>query len=226
MRKQVNKFTTKPKPPIITLFVDDSSTFDDLTCGDLTNPCPSINKTWIIADGLGHNEITLKVLKETKETKSFVISKDLSVLIENGKNVNGIIRIPTTATHPVESALITVTEVGSIVTLKECVIDGVNISVPNSDSLTICEWTSGVIRLDNGATTIDWTKYLSPTVIEIKENFLRSDSTDEMKQQAAELCHTLRQLQSTSEGAQSIFISFPPFVEKNIMDGDVTRVSG
>ncbi|KAK2942811.1 hypothetical protein BLNAU_22259 [Blattamonas nauphoetae] len=84
-------------------------------------------------------------------------------------------------------------------------------------------WTSGVIRLDNGATTIDWTQVPLPTVIEIKENFLRSDSTDEMKQQAAELCHTLRQLQSTSEGAQSIFISFPPFVEKNIMDGDVTR---
>ncbi|KAK2945242.1 putative camsap CH domain protein [Blattamonas nauphoetae] len=59
-------------------------------------------------------------------------------------------------------------------------------------------------------------QYLSPTMTEIKEVFLRSDSTDEMKQQAAELCNTLRQLQSTSEDAQAIFISFPPFVQKSI----------
>ncbi|KAK2950309.1 hypothetical protein BLNAU_14720 [Blattamonas nauphoetae] len=183
MRKQVSKFTTKPKPPTITLFVDDSSTFDDLTCGDLTSPCPSIHKAWIIADELKHVAITIKVLKETKETKSLVISKDISVLIENGMHVNGIIRIPASATHPDESALITVTKgtlklqavevavetslesfvfllgVNSTIVMKECVIDGVNIPVPNSDSLSICEWTSGVIQLDNCSTTIDWTKF-------------------------------------------------------------------
>ncbi|KAK2959684.1 hypothetical protein BLNAU_5461 [Blattamonas nauphoetae] len=183
IRKQADKFTTKPKPPTITLFVNHSSTSDDLMCGDQTNPCASIQKAWIIVAGLEHVAVTLKILKETKETESFVISKDISVLIENGMHVNGIIRIPASATYPDESALITVTEgtlklqavevavetmsesfvfllgVNSTIVLNECVIDGMNIPPPNSNSLSVCEWTSGVIQLDNCTTTVDWTKF-------------------------------------------------------------------
>ncbi|KAK2961102.1 hypothetical protein BLNAU_3870 [Blattamonas nauphoetae] len=183
MRKQVNTFTTLPKPASITLFVDHSSPSDDLMCGDQANPCASIWKAWSIADDLRHDIVTIRVLKETKETEPFVIQSDVSVLIENGKNVNGIIRIPVSATHPDGSGLITVNEgtlelkkvevavetasesfvflcgVNSTIVLENCVIDGVNIPVPNSDTLSICEWTSGVIQLDNCSTTIDWSKF-------------------------------------------------------------------
>ncbi|KAK2959572.1 putative large repetitive protein [Blattamonas nauphoetae] len=183
IRKQADKFTTKPKPPTITLFVDLSSASDDLMCGDQANPCTSIVKAWDIAVGLEHDEITIRILKETKETESFVISKDMSVLIENGKNLNPIIRIPASTTLSGDSGLITVSEgslelkkvevavetisesfvflsaVNSTITLKECVIDGMNIPPPNSNSLSVCEWTSGVVQLDNCETTIDWTKF-------------------------------------------------------------------
>ncbi|KAK2949333.1 hypothetical protein BLNAU_15713 [Blattamonas nauphoetae] len=155
MRKQVDTFTTFKKPRSITL----------------------------IADGLNHNYVIIKVLKETTETQPISIPNDVSVMIENGKVANGIIRIPASATHPDGSGLITVNEgtmelkkvevavetasesfvflcgVNSTIVLENCVIDGVNIPVPNSDTLSICEWTSGVIELDNCSTTIDWSKF-------------------------------------------------------------------
>ncbi|KAK2942417.1 hypothetical protein BLNAU_22650 [Blattamonas nauphoetae] len=74
MRKQVDTFTTFMKHRSITLFVDHSSTSDDLTCGDETDPCVSIENAWSITDGLNHNYVIVKVLKETTETK-----KDLFV---------------------------------------------------------------------------------------------------------------------------------------------------
>ncbi|KAK2947860.1 hypothetical protein BLNAU_17185 [Blattamonas nauphoetae] len=183
MRKQVDTFTTFKKPHSITLFVDQSSTSDDLTCGDETDPCVSIWKAWSIADALNHNFVIIKILKETTETQPISIPKDVSVMIENGKVANGVIRIPASATHPDGSGLITVNEgtlelkkvevavetasesfvflcgVNSTIVLENCVIDGVNIPVPNSDTLSICEWTSGVIELDNYSTTIDWSKF-------------------------------------------------------------------
>ncbi|KAK2958231.1 hypothetical protein BLNAU_6718 [Blattamonas nauphoetae] len=183
MRKQAHKFTTMPKPLNFTAFVDQTSHSDDVMCGDQVNPCGSIEKAMTIAVGLEHDEVTINVLKETKETKPFVISRDMSVLIKNGKNLNPIIRIPASTTLSDDCGLITVNEgnlelfkvevavetisesfvfllaVNSTIILENCVIDGVNIPVPNSDSFSVCEWTSGIIRLDNCETTIDWTKF-------------------------------------------------------------------
>ncbi|KAK2962033.1 hypothetical protein BLNAU_3089 [Blattamonas nauphoetae] len=183
MRKQTETFTTLKRPLNFTAFVDQSSVSDDVMCGDQLNPCGSIWKAWDVAVGLKHDEITLRILKETTETQPFVVSKDMSVLIENGKNLNAVFRISASSTHSEGSGLITVNEgslelkkvevavetasksfvflfgVNSIIVLENCVVDGVNIPLPNSDSLSVCEWKSGVIRLDNCETTIDWTKF-------------------------------------------------------------------
>ncbi|KAK2946084.1 hypothetical protein BLNAU_18992 [Blattamonas nauphoetae] len=203
MRKEVDTFTTFEKPPNITLFVDRTSTFDDRTCGDQTNPCVSIEKVWGIADGLRYDVIIVKILKETKETKPISIPDGVSVLIENGKVANGVVRIPADTTHPDGSGLITVNEgtlklnkveiavespsesfvflcgVNSTIILENCVIDGVNIPVPNTDTLSICEWTSGVIQLDNCTTTLISTVFyeLPQGALNLKNGTITVDGT-------------------------------------------------
>ncbi|KAK2944715.1 hypothetical protein BLNAU_20351 [Blattamonas nauphoetae] len=176
-------FTTLKRPSRITLFVDMSSTSTLMICGDSDVPCSSIRKAWDVAEGLGHTEITLNVLRETKELESILITKEMSVLLQNGMNFPPIIRVPATASHSDGSGLITVSEgrlelknvevaiestsdlfvflfgVNASIVIETCTLDGVNIPVSVSNSADICEWTSGIIQLDNCSSKIDWTKF-------------------------------------------------------------------
>ncbi|KAK2946162.1 hypothetical protein BLNAU_18906 [Blattamonas nauphoetae] len=174
-------FTTpKCRVPLL-LHVNQNEGADDVFCGEIDDPCATIDFAWSIVSALKSKRATLAIVKSSEQTHPILMSSGMSVLLSNGGNLEPTLTIPLSASMGDKTGMVVVDDAGfevidvlikiestdpsfvflaaseSTIILKEGSFIGESFSSLslNSDSEDVCSWDSGVLRLDNCTTTLN-----------------------------------------------------------------------
>ncbi|KAK2953601.1 hypothetical protein BLNAU_11465 [Blattamonas nauphoetae] len=203
--KDTLTFTTPPKPDPLILHVDGRTGETSRFCGAPFRPCLSVEVAWEIDSQLGVQTPTIGIVHSATLGSPIRIENEMVALLSNLGNVDPTLRIPSSACESVESGMIVVSSStleirdvdividslspsfvllfgeNSNLTLKEGSFVGPQSSPSSNDELSdeICDWTSGILQLDNCTTSISDTKlkHLSFGAVNMKNGTLEVESS-------------------------------------------------
>ncbi|KAK2963743.1 hypothetical protein BLNAU_1310 [Blattamonas nauphoetae] len=198
-------FTTPPKQDPLSLFVDGRTGETSRFCGESSRPCSSVEVAWEIVSQIGVRTPTVGIVHSATLGSPIRISNGMVALLSSFGNVDPKLSIPLSACNQVESGMIVVSSStlqirdveimidslspsfvllsaqNSNLTLKEGSFVGPQLSPSSNDELSeeICEWTSGVLQLDNCITSISDTKlnHLSLGAVNVKNGSLKVETS-------------------------------------------------
>ncbi|KAK2963739.1 hypothetical protein BLNAU_1306 [Blattamonas nauphoetae] len=181
--KNMLTFTTPPKPDPLSLFVDRRTGVTSQFCGESSRPCSSVEVAWEIISQLGVPTPTVGIVHSATLGSPIRISNGMVALLSSSGNVDPKLRIPLSARENDESGMIVVSSStlqirdveivmdtlspsfvllfaeNSNLTLKEGSFVGPQSTPPSNEetSANLCDWTSGILQLDNCNTSIIFT---------------------------------------------------------------------
>ncbi|KAK2943033.1 hypothetical protein BLNAU_22044 [Blattamonas nauphoetae] len=89
--------TGSPVRPLV-FFVDSGSSHDSsLFCGDSDRPCSSIEVGWRIVEGVGVDQVSVKIIESTTLSTSISILSNKRVVITKGTDFSPTLRIPSSS---------------------------------------------------------------------------------------------------------------------------------
>ncbi|KAK2961075.1 hypothetical protein BLNAU_3843 [Blattamonas nauphoetae] len=178
--KRTLSFTTPKKQDSLSLFVDGRTGETSRFCRESSRPCLSVVVGWEIVSQLGVRRPTIGIVDSATLGSPIRVENGMVALLSSFGNVDPTLRIPSSACDHVESGMIVVSSStleirdidividslspsfvllfaeNSSLTLKEGSFVGPQSNPSSNDELSekICDWTSGILQLDNCDTSI------------------------------------------------------------------------
>ncbi|KAK2963742.1 hypothetical protein BLNAU_1309 [Blattamonas nauphoetae] len=198
-------FTTPPKQDSLSLFVDGRTGETSRFCGESSRPCLSVEIAWDIVSQLRVRTPTVGIVHSATLVSPIRIENGIVALLSSFGNVDPKLRIPSSARENDEPGIIVVSSstlqirdveilidslsptfvllsaLNSNLTLKEGSFVGPQSSPSSNDELSeeICNWTNGILQLNNCTTSISDTKlnHLSFGAVNMKAGSLKVETS-------------------------------------------------
>ncbi|KAK2961743.1 hypothetical protein BLNAU_3180 [Blattamonas nauphoetae] len=175
-------FETGSKPTPLTLIVDEKTGSMTPDCGDSVIPCSSVDVAWDVASVLSISQIKLRVVQSVSQSKPWSVTTNGFLVISEDQAGIPTLRIPSSASMGEEEGMIVVDggilDIRNITVLIEngsesfvfafcrhstvflvaSSITGVEINTTSDESEDVCSWSSGILRLVNCETLLEYAK--------------------------------------------------------------------
>ncbi|KAK2944633.1 hypothetical protein BLNAU_20432 [Blattamonas nauphoetae] len=168
-------FKTPNKPDPLTLNVNTDNSETNPDCGDYAQPCSSIDVAWWIVEDIAPNGIVFQIIESVMLSSPITISTQTLMVITNADNLIGTLRIPSSALQAgsplivvssstmlqIDSTNVVIESTDSsfvFIFAEESTVSLISGSIVGSGQVTeqeeLCDWSSGMIRIDQSNLTI------------------------------------------------------------------------